>query len=266
MARPIPIQNVYYLLLYAWDRLPEGRTIDVAGIAVADLPNLLAKVLLEGVSNVLRRGIDRGYVENNEDLRRPRGRIQISDTIWRNLSCRAEIACGTDELSRDVLHNRIIKTTLERFLSVPALDHQLREKIISTTWALSDIKTIPLRPRDFGLTQLHANNSFYGLLLKVCALAYEALVPETGSGRFRFRDVLADPQQMGLIFQHFVRNFFRLEQHRFSVKGEQIYWPIEQKVGRGHELMPVMSTDVSLDDGKRTIIIECKWTPVNSTN
>jgi len=53
----------------------------------------------------------------------------------------------------------------------------------------------------------------------------------------------------------------RLKQDRFSVKSEQICWPLDPEAGFGHALMPKMNTDVSLFDGERTIIIECKWTP-----
>jgi 5-methylcytosine-specific restriction enzyme subunit McrC len=109
--------------------------------------------------------------------------------------------------------------------------------------------------------QLHGNNASYGFLLRVCALAFEALLPEPGTGRFHFRDVLADPREMGLIFQDFVRNFFRLEQHQFVVKGERVHWMVDDSVGLGHHFLPAMYTDTSLVDGERTIIVECKWTP-----
>ena len=261
MARPIPVQNIYYLLLYAWNRLPEGRTVDVTGIHGPELPNLVAKVLVEGVRNLLRRGLDRGYVQSDEELMRPRGRIRISETLSRNLLSRAEVACTTDELSRDVLHNQIIKVTLERLSRTVGIDSSIRERIISTLSGLTDIRSILLVARDFGRTQLHGNNAFYGFLLRVCALAHEALIPDPRSGRFHFREILTDPQTMGRIFQDFVRNFFRLEQTRFAVRGDQFKWPIETDVGRGHQLMPTMNTDVSLRDGNRTIIVECKWTP-----
>ena len=97
--------------------------------------------------------------------------------------------------------------------------------------------------------------------LRICALAFEALLPEPGTGRFRFRDVQSDPREMGLIFQDFVRNFFRLEQHQFVVKGEQVRWMVDESVGLGHHFLPAMYTDTSLVDGARTIIVECKWTP-----
>jgi 5-methylcytosine-specific restriction enzyme subunit McrC len=85
MAHSIPIQNIYYLLLYAWNRLPEGKSIDVKGIESPNLPNLLMKVLLEGVKTLQRRGLDRGYLESDEDLVRPRGRMCLGDTISRGL-------------------------------------------------------------------------------------------------------------------------------------------------------------------------------------
>ena len=69
MARHIPIQNLYYLLLYAWNRVPEGQTLDVTGIPSPELPNLLAKVLADGVRNLLRRGLDRSYVRSGSTSR-----------------------------------------------------------------------------------------------------------------------------------------------------------------------------------------------------
>src|SRR5690242_3111266 len=99
MALSIPIQNIYYLLLYAWNRLPEGKSINVASIESPDLPNLLTKVLVEGVKDLQRRGLDRGYVENDEDLMRPRGRMRLAETISRGLLSRVQVACCTDEFS-----------------------------------------------------------------------------------------------------------------------------------------------------------------------
>jgi 5-methylcytosine-specific restriction enzyme subunit McrC len=82
---------------------------------------------------------------------------------------------------------------------------------------------------------------------------------------FRFRDIRENPQAMGIIFQDFIRNFFKIKrqqrQHEFSVKGERIRWVVDDSLGSGHHLLPVMYTDTSLVDGSRTIIVECKWTP-----
>ena len=86
-------------------------------------------------------------------------------------------------------------------------------------------------------------------------------MPEPGSGRFRFRDVLADPQMMALIFQDFIRNCFALGQTEFVIKGESFYWPTDEQYGHGDHFIPTMKTDTSLlsKDHSKAIIIECKW-------
>jgi 5-methylcytosine-specific restriction enzyme subunit McrC len=253
MAHPIPIQNIYYLLLYAWNRLPEGKSIDVKGLESPNLPNLLMKVLLEGVKTLQRRGLDRGYLESDEDLVRPRGRMCLGDTISRGLLSRVQVACRTDDLSYDVLHNRIVKSTLELLVRAVDIDAVQRNAGWTLLKSLPEITSIVVSPRDFNRIQLHANNSVYSFLLRVCALVQEALLPELGDGRYRFREIIADPQTMGLIFQDFVRNFYRLEQTHFNVKSEQFDWPITHGMGHGQQFMPSMNTDVSLYDGSRTI-------------
>ena len=169
-------------------------------LAAQDLCNdeHMKQMDVDGVCNLLRRGLDCSYVEVDEDLTRPRGRIRLSDTLARQLLGRAQIACTTDNLSPNVLHNQIIKTTLERLMKTNGIDAQFREGNAGVLSGLSDIRSISLTARDFGRVQLHGNNASYGFLLRVCALAYEALLPEPGTGRFHFRDVLAEPQKWAL--------------------------------------------------------------------
>lgn len=255
------IKNIYYLLLYAWNLLPEGRTIDVSGISSPDLPNLLAKVLIEGVHQLKRRGFDRGYVEIDEDLARPRGRMRLGDTLSRALLSRAQVACRTEDFNRNVLHNQIIKSTVERLARADGVDAAQRDALVAMALGLSDISSVSITSRDFGRIQLHGNNAFYQLLLRVCELVHDSLMPEPGTGRYRFTDVVASKQKMGRIFEDAVRNFFRLEQNRFNVCSERYCWSFNEDRGCGHHLVPTLNTDVSLFDGDRTIIIECKWTP-----
>ena len=55
----IPIQNIYYLLCYAWDLLEEA---DELAVGIEDLPrveDLLARLLINGTRRLLRRGLIR---------------------------------------------------------------------------------------------------------------------------------------------------------------------------------------------------------------
>jgi 5-methylcytosine-specific restriction enzyme subunit McrC len=51
----IPIQNLYYLLCYAWDRLDERDIVAVDAAGVTSLADLFARVLING-SNPLLSG------------------------------------------------------------------------------------------------------------------------------------------------------------------------------------------------------------------
>ena len=73
----IPILNVYYLLCYAWRHVQERDTKRLARLAgLSTVRDLLGKVLASGVNHLARRGIDRGYVEQREDLAGVRGEVR----------------------------------------------------------------------------------------------------------------------------------------------------------------------------------------------
>ena len=156
-------------------------------------------------------------------------------------------------------HNQILKSTAARLARTDEVEDPLREQLASLVRGLGDVAEVPLSAADFRRVQLHGNNAFYGLLLRVCALAHECLVPHESGGRYRFRDLLADELAMGLVFQDFVRNFYRLEQRKYHVGSDGLVWAAEQGFGHGHELLPQMRTDVTLRSTARTVVIECKW-------
>ena len=64
----IPIENIYYLLCYAWNKLDESERINVAQMECETLIDLLTSVLANGAAYVLRRGLDRGAVAVDENV------------------------------------------------------------------------------------------------------------------------------------------------------------------------------------------------------
>lgn len=78
---PIPIENIYYLFCYAWNRFEEAQSIPIGGIASPDLPNLLAHVLLTGTRSLLRRGLDRSYQPYEEEIATVRGHVELGRSL-----------------------------------------------------------------------------------------------------------------------------------------------------------------------------------------
>lgn len=255
----IPIKNIYYLLSYAWNKLEEGERINVAQMECATLIDLLANVLANGAAHVLRRGLDRGYVPYSEETATLRGKLDTATTLKRTYFAAPRIFCEYDDFQHNILHNQILATTMFNVLRLPELDVKIRGRLEQCYRKLAHIDRIPLNKRHFGMVQLHRNNSFYELLLKVCQLIHENLFVDEQTGATTFKDFIRDEKKMRKLFEAFVRNFYKHEQTQFKVKSENIQWDATPLNEESRSFLPKMQTDVSLTSSNRKIIIDTKY-------
>lgn len=260
MASPsIPIANIYYLFCYAWDRFEQARAISTGAEESPDLPNLLARVMLNGVRHLLRRGLDRGYQPQLEVLETVRGRIVLNDSLLLRAQRVHRLACEFDELSHDVLHNQIIKAMMQRLSRADSLDKDLAHELRTTSRLLGDVSDIRMTPAVFGRVHLHRNNAYYDLLLRICRLAFDLMLPVPGGTGYQFEDVLRDERKMATVFEAFVRNFYRSEQQKFCVEPLQIHWDAVPLSVDAAARLPLMRTDILLASSTRQIIIDTKY-------
>ena len=224
----IPAENLYYVLCYAWERLDRLVAVpDDVRTSVFDLPqNLLARLLHDSFSQVLRRGLDRSYREWAEDTRRPRGKLDLPSTARRALRVRGQVRVRFEELSRDVLHNRIVKTTMLRLAAVEELSTDLKGKLTRLVQRITDVGEVELREDLFRRVQIHRNNADYGFMLDLCRMIARHVSPDARAGSVRFRDFTTDEWEMGRLFEDFVRGFLRTEHPRLGVRSghKSIKW------------------------------------------
>lgn len=73
-------------------------------------------------------------------------------------------------------------------------------------------------------------------------------------------DFIRDEGRMAIVFEGFVRNFFRKEQNSYKVRREHIKWAIVEP-GCHDTYLPGMETDASLTarDHSRKIVLETKY-------
>lgn len=257
----IPVRNIYYLLCYAWNRLDEADLLEVGSLPESDLPNLLARILVGGTNRLLRQGVDRAYVSALQDTQNPKGKMDVGQSLKRGLLLHNVVTCEVDDLSRDILHNRILKTTLHRLALTTGISPELAHALRLLERQLAEISLIEIRAEHFARVQLHRNNAFYRFLLHVCELCFFALLADEGGTGYRFRDFVRDEARMRRVFQDFVYNFYRLEQRTFSVTSERFSWDTTSATDQAKALLPEMNTDVCLESQSRKIVIECKFTP-----
>ena len=153
-----------------------------------------------------------------EEIATVRGRINLQRTLGLQARKARRLHCEFDELSRDVGHNRILKASLKRLASAPSLDAELAHELRALTLRFPDVSDIRLERSAFSRVQLHRNNAYYDLLLRVSELAFDYLLPDPSGKGFQFQDVLRDEDKMADVFEEFVRNFYRIEQRRYAVE------------------------------------------------
>ena len=112
----IPIQNIYYMLSYAFQILNEQGYKNIATEQFNNVAELCAAILLKGVLVQLKRGLGREYIEQTESLSSPHGRIEISESVKTRSMLRKQLICSYDDFSVNSYLNRIIKTTMETLL------------------------------------------------------------------------------------------------------------------------------------------------------
>ncbi len=256
----IPIRNLYYLLLYAWDALEQLDTELIAAEAETSVLDLLAAVLNHGIDRLLRQGLDRAYLSRQETIPGVRGKLNVSATVKGDFLRHSRTVCEFDDLSHDVLHNCILKATLWRLLRTDGLDTRLREPLRITWHRFHEVAEISLTDRTFRLVQFHRNNRIYRFLLDVCRLLHDYLIPNKQTGQFAFRDFLEDDKRMRVLFERFIRNFFRYHAEGYNrIEAESLRWEAATGSAQDLELLPGMRTDVCMHRPGLVLVVDAKY-------
>jgi 5-methylcytosine-specific restriction enzyme subunit McrC len=255
----IPIANIYYLLCYAWDELEEKDSFaDVDSLDSTQLLDLFARVLVTGTRRLIRRGLDRGYLSQEDEIPGVRGKLLVTQTIRQDLLRQGRAACVWDELEYSTLPNRILKATFERLHAEARIAPQTAADVHDMLRWLTPVQSLDLHAEHFRRTQLHSNNRIYSFLLHVCEFIYEHWLPDEKGGNRHFRDFVREG--LANLFEKFILNFYRHELGpRWHVNSPVIQWHMFQPNEDAFELVPRMETDVCLRGPGRAIILDTKF-------
>ncbi|QMU30510.1 5-methylcytosine restriction system specificity protein McrC [Adhaeribacter radiodurans] len=261
----IPVQNIYYLLAYAWDRLEEAEAFNRGTTSFQNIFDLLAKVLVNGTTHLLKRGLDRNYQEEETLTSKLRGKVLFQQSIKENVLVKASAYCAFDELSYDILHNQLLKATLKRLTKEQALDKSIQDEIHLLLQRLpNEITAKPVKLSDFKRVQLHRNNNHYKLLLSICKLIWRELLSTEETGEFPFKSFVEDEKRMANLFERFLFNFYKkhLPSNEWLVKRETLTWQLQPLLHSDDlNYIPAMKTDISLVSKDRYIIMDAKYYP-----
>ncbi|GLC89783.1 5-methylcytosine restriction system specificity protein McrC [Lysinibacillus piscis] len=252
----IPIKNVYYMLCYAWNHLEEKDAIQVMRGDEKDMKHLLTRILLARLPSLIKRGLYQEYREQTDTLATLRGKLQFQPSLHQMTFRQAKMVCDYDELDQNIVHNQIIKATLQALLTCSAIEKSIKNEILPIFKLFAQIDTIVLSHQVFQQLQFYRHNRHYRFILKICQYLMESLLLHEEGQDSQFADFEREPRAMARLFEDFVRQFYKQELRGFKVYRENITW---QATGENLYYLPIMQTDISLENESRKIIVDTKY-------
>ncbi len=251
----IPVQNVYYMLSYAFRTLNENGYKSIKTEEFHNIGELCASILIRGVSLQLKRGLGQEYISETEALSSPRGRIDISASIKDRTTARGQLVCTFDEFSVNTHMNRIIKTTF-MYLLKSKISSTRKKEIRKLLVFFGDVDTIDRHLINWSIV-FNRNNQSYRMLIGICHLVLKGLLQTQTDGSTKMMDFL-DDQKMHTIYEKFILGYYNTEYKHQNVKASAAM--MDWQVDDGYrEMLPKMKTDITLTCGDKTLIIDAKY-------
>ena len=211
---------------------------------------------------MIRHGFERGYREVEAEYAGIKGRLLAGPTLRRNLPSQGRTVCAFDEIEHDTSANRLIKAVLWGLLKCDGLDSSLRGTLLACLRYFRDVRLVRITARDLARITIHRNNRHYAFVLQLCAFVLSAMLPDE-SGRDRtFRDFTRDDQEMGKLFEAFVRNFYTHHGRECGVdrvSRPMVVWMGSPVDSASEIVWPTMQTDLCLESPGRILVIDCKF-------
>ena len=249
----IRIQNVYYMLAYAFQVLNEQTYRNLATEVFANTADLFAAILTKGISSQIRRGLGKTYIQETEALSTIRGKIDVSASIKTQTIHKKQLVCSYDDFSVDTKMNRIIKSTV--MLLVKADISRARKKeLLKLMVFFNDVGIVDLYSVDWHMNY-NRNNQTYRMLMGICFLTVKGLLQTQSDGSTKLMDFL-DEQHMSRLYEKFILEYYRKEFPRISANATQISWQLDDDIDY---MLPVMQTDIMLSYKEKVLIIDAKY-------
>ena len=251
----IRIQNIYYMLAYAFQVLHEQGYKDVATEDFENTAELLSAILCRGVSIQIKRGLCRQYITNEEPLGSPRGKIEIGESIKTQAIRKKQLVCAYDEFSVDAYTNRIIKTTMELLLRA-SISKTRKKELRKLLIFFDGVSVLDIHNINWDI-QYGRNNQTYRMIIEVCHLVIKGLLQTSADGSTRIMDY-ADDQTMAKLYEKFILGYFQREHTDIKAHSPQIAWQVTDGY---RTLLPTMQSDIVISNKKtkKTLIIDAKY-------
>lgn len=251
----ILINNVYHMLSYAFQTLNQETYKDVAVESFDEMYDLFAAILSKGIGLQIKQGLYREYINQIEELKGLRGKIDMPGTIKRMLAYQRALVCDYDELSDNNQLNQILKSTVMLLLRHSKVKAEYKDDLKKKLLYFSNVDTLELTSVRWSSIRFQRNNQTYRMLISICQLIVEGMLITTDRGDYHLASFV-DEQRMCRLYEKFILEYYNKHFSGLKVNASQVPWDLDDGVGT---MLPVMQTDIHLQKGNTVLIIDAKY-------
>ncbi|MBM7868340.1 hypothetical protein GTO89_15850 [Heliobacterium gestii] len=172
----------------------------------SDLMELFTRLYLDALNDLLKRGVVKEYVTEEDNLRLLRGRPDFVVNLQKNPASPDRIYCRYDELVTDIPENQVLLTALEaasRYRLAPATGQRLNR--FRAEW---EILCQPYREAQWPLFHYHRLNRHYQQAHRLAGYLFRQVATEN-LFRYHDRSFYSLLLNMNELFEDFVREVLR---------------------------------------------------------
>ncbi len=250
----IKIQNIYYMLAYAFQVLREDSYahIDIEDFEYVD--DLLAAILAKGIGNQIKRGLGREYISYTDMVSSPHGKLDVSASIKTQSLMRKQLVCQFDDYSENTYVNQVLKTTASILIRSKDVAQKQKKALKRILLYFSAVHTIDPYTIQWSNIKYNRHNATYRMLINICFLVIEAFLPTIDDGSkklFQFKD-----EHLHRLFEKFVLEYYRKHYPNYRASAAHINWNVDDGI---IGFLPAMKSDITLEYGDKTLIIDTKY-------
>ena len=242
------------MLAYAFQVLNEDSYKKIAVENFDQAEDLLAAILARGIANQIKRGLGREYISHTDSLGSPRGKMNISASLKEQSIRKKRLICDFDEFSENAYVNQIIKTSALLLMHSDEVKPEQKKTLKKVLLYFHSIDTLnPSNIRWKGI-KYHNNNATYKMLMNICYLVIEALLPTTQAGSrniSQFKD-----EHLHRLFERFVLEYYRKHYPSYNASAAHIDWNTDDGM---IVMLPTMKSDITLEYEGKILIIDTKY-------
>lgn len=254
----ILIQNIYYMLSYAFQVLKQENYREIAGEPFENIQDLFAAILARGIAQQLKRGLYREYIPRAESLPALRGKLDMQQTLQNRLRQRRVLGCEYDDLSANNIYNQILRTTADILLREPGVATERRQALKRVVLFFDGIDAIHPSGIHWNTFSYHRSNQTYRMLMNICYFVLDGLLQTTEDGRRRMHEF--SEEHMERLYEKFILEYYRAHHSHLTPASVQVKWDLDaDNDERALRFLPAMQTDITLRGDTRTLIIDAKY-------